>query len=534
MKKNVTLSLLFAICIIGAYPPFKTGFLAYIAFIPFFLLMRGKSGHEAFRWGYFAGLLMNTGLLYWVGWSTFTGALGILLLLPAGFGLFAVLFTYAHSKIGDKSLWLVPFWWVTFEWLSTFTEFAFPWLALGYSQSYYLPLIQYASITSVFGVSFWVMLLNVLIYFIYCQKDRLLRIRYLSVIVLLFLIPLLHGVWVLNNADTSNSKHIWVSVTQGNIDPFKKWESEYREASFNAYERLSRASNTQHPKVIIWPETATPCFLRHDSEHMGRVVSLVNELNTPILTGTPDYVYDPDTRYKMYNIALLLQPGYSKTQRYAKSRLVPFSERVPYAETVPFSFLYKFAKLMEMGAGNYVPGPEIKLINIPNTADSSAISHRTKKLELGVPICYESVFPELNRQMVRQGADFLAVITNDAWFGRTSMPFLLWQITVFRALENRISVARSANTGISGFIDPWGRKIKTAPLFSEEQLTVEIPISEPHTFYTQKGNIFVKVVAVMGLLGLILGVYLNLNEPSKPHGVISRKEIKKEKPTIII
>ena len=210
-----------------------------------------------------------------------------MLILPAGLGLFSVLFTYAYTEIGDKTLWLMPFWWVTFEWLSTFTEFAFPWFTLGYTQSYYLPLIQFATLTSVFGVSFWVMLINVLLYFVWHQKNRFVRIRYFSVILLLFLGPLLHGVWTLNNADTSKSEHIRVSVTQGNIDPFKKWESEYREASFAAYERLSRTAKAQHPNLIIWPETATPCFLRHDSEHMGRVVSLVNELKTPVLTGTP-------------------------------------------------------------------------------------------------------------------------------------------------------------------------------------------------------------------------------------------------------
>ena len=106
------------------------------------------------------------------------------------------------------------------------------------------------------------------------------------------------------------------------------------------------------------------------------------------------------------------------------------------------------------------------------------------------------------------------------------MPFQLWQMTVFRALENRVSVARSANTGISGFIDPWGRKIQTAPMFSEEQLTTEIPITETHTFYTQNGSIFVKVVTVMGVLGLILGVWLNLTKHSKSNGVVSGKELK--------
>ena len=110
----------------------------------------------------------------------------------------------------------------------------------------------------------------------------------------------------------------------------------------------------------------------------------------------------------MYNIALLLQPGYSKTQRYAKSRLVPFSERIPYAEVPPFSFLNQLAERLESGAGNYAPGPEIKLITIPNDVAASSKTRPANPLNFGAPICYESVFPELNRQMVRQGADFLA------------------------------------------------------------------------------------------------------------------------------
>jgi len=118
---------------------------------------------------------------------------------------------------------------------------------------------------------------------------------------------------------------------------------------------------------------------------------------------------------------------------------------------------------------------------------------------------YESVFPDLVHRFVAGGAELLVVITNDGWFGRPSLPRWLCggmyqhaRMAIFRAIENRIAIARCANTGISAFIDPYGRMLKATDIFTEAVLAGEVPLGQGSTFYARHGNVFTVVVSAMG------------------------------------
>jgi apolipoprotein N-acyltransferase len=188
-----------------------------------------------------------------------------------------------------------------------------------------------------------------------------------------------------------------------------------------------------------------------------------------------------------YNSAYLLDPDGNILGRYDKVHLVPYGEYIPLKRFFPF-----LGKITE-AVGNFVPGQK-----------GQVLSWEGKNV--GILICFEIIFPELSRAMALNGAQILVNMTNDAWFGRSSAPYQHLSMAVFRAVETRRALARSANTGISAFIDPSGRIMDQTPLYEEAARTQALPLMTENTFYTRYGDIFavscvaVSVVAVLFVL----------------------------------
>jgi len=511
MKRDLSLSILTGISLTLAFPPFKLGFLAYGALIPFFLLLNGKGAKESLRWGYIAGLFACIGVLYWIAVVTLPGAIGAILVLPLYFSLYAILHSWLEKRLGSRFIFAVPFLWTGLEYIKSLGQIGFPWLSLGYTQTYYLHLIQHASITSVYGVSFWVVLLNVLLYKIWrSRQTKKLLLRYTGLLVIIFLAPLLHGLLQLANSQTSNEK-ISIALIQGNIDPFLKWKLEFKEENFSTYERLTRQAAEHEPDMFVWPETAVPSYLLSDIPYLKRIRHLVDSTNTPLLTGTMHYTFVNDNEYKYYNAAILVEPHKNSIQNYAKIQLVPFSEKVPYEDDYPFRGIKNLLSYLEMGAGDFSRGDDVTIMSFNhqisdslNNLQEEAVDPMDRNTKLAVVICYESIFPELVRKFVTKGAEFLVIITNDAWFGKTTAPFQHAQMAVFRAIENRIAIARCANTGISLFIDPFGRISKPTNWFKEAVVVDEIQLRSQETFYSKFGNIFAITILFSNIIPLVL------------------------------
>jgi apolipoprotein N-acyltransferase len=507
MKKNVGLSLLVGILFALALPPFKTGFFAYIALIPFFLLLENKQAGEAFRWGYITGLFIAITTLFWIGWVTVPGLLGVLLIWPLYIALFAVVHTFLLRQFSVFAYALAPFFWVSIEYLQSLSEFAFPWNYIGYTQSYYLPLIQYAEFTSVFGVSFWVVLINVLLLTLWknFNKDWRIVASASLLLMLLFIGPLAFGFYTMS-ADENVGESIKISLVQGNRDPNAKWDGDIYEDNFKIYDELTRKVSVEKPDLIIWPETALPFYLRSKPQYKKRIHALVDSFDADLLTGIMDFVYFKDGSYDNFNSAMLFEAGKHQTQAYAKMKLVPFSERVPYKNYFPFMYLKKL--LWDLGIGDFGVGDNVTSFSgqISNNEQDTQDGGKVSTYKTGTAICFESVFPDHVRKYVNEKANFLIIITNDAWFGKTSAPFQHTQIAVFRAIENRREIARCANTGISCFIDKFGRVRKATSIFTQDIVTDSVSLNSEYTFYTQYGNIFVIFITISSLLFLIIAV----------------------------
>jgi apolipoprotein N-acyltransferase len=508
MKRNLALSLLTAAFAALAFPPFRTGFIAWFGLLPFFLLLNGKTVRETLRWSYLTGLFICITTLYWIGFVTQAGLLGAILIIPLYLTLYGLIHVVLLRRIGRKAWLLLPFIWLSIEYLQSISELAFPWNYLGYTQSYYLPLIQYAEYSGIWGVSFWVFCLNALIWAFWRESESRRQKRLAGILLAaLLLLPFLQGIWAMHGSPKP-ARFIKVAMLQGNVDPFEKWEAGSTEKNIELYETMTREAAAQKPALIVWPETAMPFYLRSEAKYLLRVQSLVDSIGIPVITGTLDYNYTSDSDYDYYNAATLIEPQTRFLQVYHKMRLVPGSERIPYREYFPFKYAKNWLDDLALGVGDYARGDAFTVFRI-------SAGPKTASVAFSTPICYESVFPDLDRRFAAQGVDMLCIITNDAWFGRTSAPYQHSQFAVFRAIENRVPIARCANTGISCFIDACGRVTQRTALFQKRIITGSLSLRREKTFYTRHGDWFAHLCMVASGAGLLFAGLIHLRRGKK-------------------
>jgi apolipoprotein N-acyltransferase len=261
-----------------------------------------------------------------------------------------------------------------------------------------------------------------------------------------------------------------IGLVQGDIDQSIKWDKAFQLETLNIYEKLSLRVAEDKPDLIIWPETATPFFFQDAKEYQPLVLDIPKKTYAFLLFGSPSNKIERG-KVKHYNSAYLVSPAGELVGKYDKIHLVPFGEYVPMQ-----NLLFFIGSLGE-GIGDFKSGKEIYNFSLPQG-------------KFGVLICFEIIFPDLCRKFVQKGANFLVTITNDAWFGRTSAPYQHFSMAAFRAVENRVFVARAANTGITGIIDPKGKILKEVGIFERGTVNGAIRLSNQKTFYTLHGDLF--------------------------------------------
>jgi apolipoprotein N-acyltransferase len=455
-RNDVFLSMATAALLSAAYPPVPAGPLSLIALVPFFFGIEGKRAVPAFRFGYATALVWNLATLYWIAWPTIPGFIGAMVILPLGMAVFSGGMAHLLRSFGWKAWVFAPFLWSATEILSALGPFAFPWNSLAVTLTGIPAWIQHAALAGAPGVSFWIVSVNGLAFAAFRMLSRPRAAASLAAgAAVLALLPLAVGSRM--PAGDASGAAVRVSLAQGNIDPYKKWTPSFIDSNFIVYDRLTREAKRSVPDLVIWPETATPCYLRQRFVYLNWVKFLADSVSAPILTGSPDFEWAGDT-LRSFNAAFLIRPRVWTLDRYCKMKLVPFSERAPFADVIPA--IGKLAMHVSEDIGDYSPGDSVSVFSfIPRGTGRAA--------RFGVLICFESVFPDLVREFVAKGAEFLVIITNDGWFGDTSGPRQHAAIAVLRAVENRRWIARCANTGISEFIDPFGRVILSTDLNRE-------------------------------------------------------------------
>lgn len=516
-RNELLLGLLSGILIGLSYPPVPFPYLIFVGIVPYLIVIAGRNGlAEINRFTYYTAFIFNLITLYWVGgWSensdTFLMIAGVTLLFfnPVVYLIPSTLYYFTKKMFGGKAaILLLPFFWVSFEFAYSLTDFKFPWLTLGNSQPYFNTFIQIADIIGVYGLSLIILFANVFLYLTFQDfpKSKSINVVFLVLFVVVMAAPLYYG-W-LEKKSYTESDNIKVGLIQPNLDPNDKWAAGNLNEQLKLYLDLSEQTIDEGAELIIWPETALPVYLlsgNYDG-YVDQIIKFINTNKISLITGMPDaqFYFDESSRpedakptktenvwYTSYNSILGFTPESNEIQKYGKIKLVPFGEKVPLVEHIPF--LGDIIK-WNVGISSWNTGKDTINIKVPlrDTINVASV------------VCIESIYPEFNAQFVRRNADFIAVVTNDSWYGNTSGPYQHKEISVLRAVENRRSVVRAANGGISCLIDPSGKTISETNMFEKTVLLVDVPLNNSATFYTRNPYLVPIICSIISLFMIAL------------------------------
>ena len=481
-----------------AFPKVDWNILAWVAFIPLLWIIQGQTVWRAFGLGWISGMGFYLCTLYWVVetiglYSNIPHliAVGPLLLmcaiLSAYTGVFATGLCVYQNGSAHNNGWSIllfgPLLWVALEWLRSFFFIGFPWVSLGYSQYNFLNLIQFVEYTGMYGLSALVLCGNMVFFSVLSRRGPG-RGRLLLVFLLI-----VAGLWGWGNwrrdqlAALPKAQTLTIGIAQGNIAQDQKWDPDHQEATIARYEQLTRQMAEQHVDLVVWPEASVPFFFQSDVTYRGRLLDLAQETKTPLLFGSPAF-QAKGTELVLFNRAYLLSPDTSILGHYDKIILTPFGEYIPFQD----SLLFFLDKLVE-GIGDFAPGTTPTIFSLPFGT-------------FGVLICYEGVFPDLARRFVRDGATLLINVTNDAWFGETSAPYQHLAMEAMRAVENRVPLVRSANTGISAIVNIDGQIQAQTDLLETTFIAEQLAWPQVTSVYTQYGEWFVTLCVVGALVML--------------------------------
>jgi apolipoprotein N-acyltransferase len=427
------------------------------------------------------------GTLYWLvetmttfgGLATPLAALAALLLV-AYLSLFPAAFAWALARLvrtwgpvaalGSAAVWTAT------ELGRQYVWDGFPWALLGYSQVTWLPIAQLASITGVYGLSALVALgASAAAYLVIGPRRQAWRVA-ATILAAAVLCAAWGQIRLSRSSLLEAGESVRVAVLQANIAQEDKWDPAHADEITERYLSMTRQALAQGATFIIWPESSTPFYFEHDLRGGAAIRRLAREGRATLLIGSdqvePFRAEGGRMRpaERLYNAAFLVKPDGTVGAVYRKMHLVPFGEYVPAKR-----LLFFVAPIVE-AVSDFAPGRDPVLLPVGDHLASTAI-------------CYEVIFASLMRQFVSNGSELLTTITNDAWYGRSSAAYQHWEQASMRAIEGGRYLARAANTGISGFVDPYGRVLEKSALFERAMLVADLRFIRERTIYSRIGDL---------------------------------------------
>lgn len=526
MKKNFFLAILSGSLLAASWVTYGITPLIFIAFVPLLLAdshIRSHYKHtkrKIFILSYIAFLIWNIVSTWWIWNSTQVGAVLAIsinsLLMTLTFLLYHLVAKRSTQKL--SLIFLVAIW-LSFEKFHLWWDISWPWLNLGNVFSEKITWIQWYEYTGTFGGSLWVWLLNIIFYIAakdyLTDKNRALLAKRVGIAMLFFAIPVVISYYIYINYSEKGLKTADVVVLQPNIDPYEEKyqfsnESTSEAISYFLLDKLDHKVNfiitpeTMFARNILIDELANSApvntlknlFLAFPQVNWVVGVSLLKFIeDKKDVTAQSNYLAEKDIWYNDYNSAFLLNYDYFRSDTlplYHKSKLVVAVENFPYQH------------LLKPILGDM-------LINLGGTvalkttqSERSVFTGRETFGKAAPIICYETVYGEFVTDYIKKGANFLAILTNDAWWGDTQGYKQLLSYTRLRAIETRRSVARSANTGISAFINGRGDILKALPYRDFNTLRCTIALNEEVTFYVRMGDYIARIA---GFLAFFIFLY---------------------------
>ena len=526
MKKNILLSLFSGLLLWIAWPPTHyTTSLLFAGLAPMLIAIENiinsdlkKKGKKVFATTFIGFFVWNTLCIFWVynalkmigevvalPVSLIPYSLGPLLMATACW-----LYYRLRLKVnrGLSLAGLVCFW-IGYEYLHQTWDLNFPWMTLGNGFAVSHQWVQWYQYTGVYGGTVWIWVLNILAFLIYVnlreRKNKALRLKLISAFIILLIAPLGFSLYTYNNyheqSDPSN-----IVVVQPNIDPYAKENSMPAQAQLAILMRLSDSLGQKNTEFFIWPETAIPDAMNEENirtnPYFLQAQHFLNKYkNGNLLTGaetyklynndaTPTATYDPQARVYVddFNTAVNIENS-AEVQFYHKSKLVPGAEAMPFGSAL--SFMKPVFEHLGGATGSY------------GRQKNPGVFYSQSGIGVTPAICYESIWGDWIAQSVKQGSQFIAVITNDGWWENTPGKDQHFDYAKLRAIETRRWVCQSGNTGISAFINQRGDVIQQTKWWTRTAIKQNINLNSDMTFYVLHGDYIAKIGSILALLGIV-------------------------------
>lgn len=512
----------------AAWPTSPLTLLIFIAFIPLLYLTDLVQN----RWGYFgciylAMLIWNAGTTWWVG-NTPVPLSGVLANITNALIMTIPWLGYKNSRkrLGPAiSYFALIVYWLTFEYIHLNWELSWPWLNLGNVFAMHPGWIQWYEYTGTSGGTLWILGVNIALYSCWQKgrnypaplSDAIWKEGWKPAAVIVLPLLLSAVIFVSNTKILSAPKgpSMPIVIVQPNIDPYDKFADGVEGQQLEKFIRLTREKADANTAYIVWPETALfPHGAWEHSLNEQPAIQAIREMlkqypRAKLITGATTlkhYASKEEAPYsarKMedggyfdaFNTALQIDNSSGAIQIYHKSRLVPGVELIPYSRYL--SFMENWALDMGGISGSYGRTPGV-----------AVLENTTEHIKTFPTICYESIYGEFVANHVKLGANLLFIITNDGWWGRTEGHRQHLQYARLRAIETRRWIARSANTGISCFVDPMGEIRQAQPYWEEAVIKGDVTPEATFTFYVRYGDLLSKGALIFCILLIVYSTVL--------------------------
>ncbi len=447
-------------------PPFYIWFLSLFFLFPLFSIIERKKGFLIF---FLFGLFYYAYHLFWlINLSNIIPEIklilpvGLLLLILLESSLLGICGTLTKKFLNSPfSLILIPSFFTGLEFFRTLFETAFPWAPFYLSWVKNLAGIQIIELTGPFFITFLIVLLNLLFYKFFKTREFLYLIFFL-------LLPTINQIYgYLRIKKPFPGERVRVAIYQPNLNLYLSYNQEM-EMGFKVYKELSDSVKDFNPYISVWCESSFPGNLLYNPFVYSYVKEFAKIQSTYLFLGAQD-----KAKGKIYNTVFLFSHRGELLSRYYKMKLVPFGEAIPYDEK------FEAFRKIDFGEGDFSKGKLLEPM-------------RAGKYSCGALICYESIFPEMSRILVKKGAQVILNLTSDGWYGKTLGPVEHRDLFIFRAVETRRYLLRSARMGISCVIDPYGRVVEERKLFKKGiiKAIIKMPPRDYKTIYVRTGDIF--------------------------------------------
>lgn len=478
------------------------GLFALIGYVPFFLALRTQNLKTTFLLSLLTMTAQFSVVLFWIyiavhvyGHVAPLPAATITLMLPMILALMgSVFFTVARflsMHYRRSFLYFAPVALCAAEYFRNYHLFGgFPWGNVGYSLGRIPEFLQLASLAGVYGMVFFVGGINALLAQAFLLRGALRRQLFLASFILVTA-AFIFGLVRLNGAEHEYAPSIRVAMVQGNIpQQIKSSARLYAEDIIAIYEGLNERAVAQEAQLIVWPESVYP-----QAVYQKNVQLTIKASSVASVIGATTYTINDDGQYYQ-NSALIFDHKNKLVDRYDKSHLVPFGEYVPWP-------LNSIVDKIVPGMGAFRPGTNFKPVDLHLSTG--------KSVAIGTTVCYEGIFPEISRAYAKNGAQLLVNLTNDAWYGTSSAPYqhlLMYQV---RSAESGRPYVRATNSGISAWVDAYGRLHDQLPLFVRDILVADVPLVNKSTLYLIVGD-SVPIICLLVLMIAFITALIPLKE----------------------